>query len=74
MSEKEFEINISKLEEAKNTANSEWLETTFSKASKVLEAGGIIKIIEQFSDTHLETVSVVDNLEALNHYIKKYSI
>jgi hypothetical protein len=74
MSEKEFKINISKLEEAKNTSNSQWLEETFAKASDVIAAGGIVNLIQQYSDSHLELVSVIDNMEALNHYIKKYSI
>ena len=74
MNEKEFEINISKLEEAKNTSNSDWLDETFTKAREVIENGGIVNLIQQYSDSHLELVSVIDNLEGLNHYIKKYSI
>lgn len=74
MSDKEFEINISKLEEAKNTSNEEWLEKTFTQARGVIEAGGIVNLIQQYSDSHLELVSVIDNLEGLNHYIKKYSL
>lgn len=74
MSEKEFEINISKLEEAKNTSNGDWLDETFAKAREVIENGGIVNLIQQYSDTHLELVSIIDNLEGLNHYIKKYAI
>ncbi len=74
MSDKEFEINISKLEEAKNTSNEEWLKKTFTQARGVIEAGGIVNLIQQYSDSHLELVSVIDNLDGLNHYIKKYSL
>ena len=74
MSQKEFEINISKLEEAKNTSDSEWLDNTFTKAREVVEAGGIVNLVQQYSDSHIEMVSVIDNMEGLNHYIKKYSL
>ena len=73
MAEKEFNLELSKLEEAKNTSNTEWLDATMTEAREVIEAGGIVNLIQQFSDSHLETVSVIDNLEGLNHYIKKYS-
>ena len=73
MSEEQFVINQSKLEEAHNTSNREWLETTFGKARQVIENGGIVNITQQFSDASMELVAIIDNLEGLNHYIKKYS-
>jgi ribosomal protein S20 len=73
MPEEQLVISQSKLEEAHNTSNREWLETTFKKASQVIESGGIVKITQQFSDASMELVAIIDNLEGLNHYIKKYS-
>lgn len=74
MPQEEFVIYQSKLEEAHNTSNKEWLDSTFDKASRVIEAGGTIKIEQQFSDASMELVAIIDNMEGLNHYIKKYSV
>lgn len=67
-------INQSKLEEAHNTSDRNWLETTFAKARRVLEAGGRVNITQQFSDASIELVAIIDNIEGLDHYIKKYSL
>lgn len=72
MPEEKFVINQSKLEEAHNSSNREWLETTFDKARQVIENDGIVNITQQFSDSSMELVAIIDNLEGLNHYIKKY--
>ena len=74
MPEEQFVISQSKLEEAHNTSNREWLETTFEKARQVIENGGMVNITQQFSDASIELVAIIDNLEGLNHYIKKYSV
>ena len=74
MQEEQFVINQSKLEEAHNTSNSEWLETTLGKARQVIETGGTVKITQQFSDASIELVAIIDNLEGLNYYVKKYSV
>lgn len=74
MTAEEFVIDQSKLEEAHNTSDREWLETTFNKARQVIETGGTIKIDQQFSDASMELVAIIDNMEGLNHYIKKYSV
>ena len=73
MTQDQFVINQSKLEEAHNTSNREWLDSTFEKARQVIENGGTINITQQFSDTSIELVAIIDNLEGLDHYIKKYS-
>ena len=73
MPEEQFVIRQSKLEEAHNTSDREWLENTFVKARKIIDAGGIVKITQQFSDASMELVAIIDNLEGLNHYINKYS-
>ncbi len=73
MTQEQFVINQSKLEEAHNTSNRQWLESTFEKARQVIENGGTVNITQQFSDASIELVAIIDNLEGLNHYIKKYS-
>ena len=67
-------IDQSKLEKARNTSNREWLETTFDQARQVIAAGGTVKIGQQFSDSSMEIVALIDNMEGLAHYIKKYSL
>ena len=74
MSENQFVLDQSKLEEAHNTSDKEWLEETFAKARQVIESGGTVKIDQQFSDASMELIALIDNLEGLNHYIKKYSV
>jgi len=74
MAEKLYHISQSKLEEAHNTSDREWLEKTFSEARRVIEEGGRVNVTQQFSDTSVELVAIIDNLEGLNHYIKKYSV
>ncbi len=74
MAEEQFIIDQSKLEEAHNTSNRDWLEKTFSRARQVIESGGTVKIDQQFSDASVELVALIDNQEGLNHYIKKYSV
>lgn len=74
MAENQFVIDQSKLENAHNTSDREWLETTFDKARQVIESGGTVKIDQQFSDASMELIAIIDNIEGLNHYIKKYSV
>jgi len=73
MSEKQFIISQSKLEEAHKSSNREWLKTTFDGARQVIEAGGRVNVKQQFSGASMELVAIIDNLEGLEHYIKKYS-
>jgi len=74
MPAEQFVIHQSQLEEAHNTSDREWLETTFAKARRVIEAGGRVSILQQFSDASMELVALIDNIEGLDHYIKKYSL
>lgn len=74
MEEKHFVIDQSKLEVAHLAMDKKWLDTTFNKASQVIENGGNVKINQRFSDASMELVALIDNLEGLNHYIKKYSV
>ena len=73
MPEEHFSINQSKLEEAHESSNRKWLKTTFDEARHVIEDGGRANIKQQFSGASMELVAIIDNLEGLEHYIKKYS-
>ncbi len=73
MPEEQFIISQSKLEDAHENSNREWLKTTFDKARQVIEDGGRVDIKQQFSDASVELIAIIDNLEGLEHYIKKYS-
>lgn len=73
MTEEQFSIDISRLEEAQSTSDRQWLDKTFTRARQVIEAGGRVSLTQRYSDSSLELVSIIDNLEGLNHYIKKYS-
>jgi len=72
MTEKQFTIRISKLEEAHNLSDREWLEETFKKARQIIEADGRVTITQEFSDRSSELISVIDSLEELKHLFKKY--
>ena len=74
MPEKQFVISQSKLEEAHKNSNKEWLKTKFDEARRVIDAGGRVDIKQQFAGASMELVAIIDNLEGLEHYIKKYSI
>lgn len=74
MEKEQFAISQAKLEEARATANREWLATTFARACQVIEAGGRVTITQELSGGSVELVAVIDNLEGLNHYVKKYSV
>ncbi len=73
MTLEQFEISQSRLEEARNSSDAKWLEKTFAKARQVIDAGGIVRIMQQFSDASLELVALIDNQEGLEHYRKKYT-
>ena len=74
MAGEQFVIDQSKLEAAHETSDKEWLDATFDRARQVIENGGMVKIDQQFSDAAVELVAIIDNMEGLNHYIKKYSV
>lgn len=73
MEKEQFAISQSKLEEARATANREWLAATFARARQVIEDGGRVTITQELSGTAVELVALIDNLEGLDHYVKKYS-
>lgn len=72
MKEKQLTISMSKLEEANNTSNRKWLAKTFEEASKVIKAGGRVKVTQEFSDASKELVALIDNLTTLEHYKKRF--
>lgn len=74
MTDEEYVIYNSKLEEALNTSDSKWLDETFTKARKVIADGGRVAVLQRFSDASKELVELIDNMETLEHYQKKYSV
>lgn len=67
-----FEISQSSLEEARSTSDEIWLEGTFDKAEKVIDAGGKVNITQQFTDGSVELVAIIDTKELLDYYKRKY--
>ncbi len=72
MEEKQLNISKSHLEAAHNTSNRTWLEQTFDQARQVIEAGGRVKITQEFSDASKELVALIDNIKTLEHYKRTY--
>ena len=72
MMEKVFQINQSDLEGAKNIGDEEWLESTFGKAAQIIERGGKVNIMQQFSDGSKELTAIIDTIEMLDYYKRKY--
>lgn len=67
---KVLEISKSDLAGARDTGNSEFLDSTFKKAGEVIRAGGTVYLMQVFSDTSKEVADVIDNLEQLEHFKK----
>lgn len=63
-----IEISKSDLAGARDTGNSEYLESTFQKAEEVIKAGGLVHLMQVFSDASKEIADVIDNLEQLAHF------
>ena len=70
--QEKFEISQSSLEKARNTHDTNWLETTFKIANSVIDSGGKINITQQFSDSSTELVAIIDSKELLEYYKSKY--
>ena len=73
MTAEQFIIYNSELEEARNTSDSQWLEATFTKARKVINAGGKVHIMQRFSDASKELVEIIDDLKTLDFYRQRYT-
>lgn len=67
-----LEISKSDLAGARDTDNREFLETTFKNAEEVIKAGGVVHLMQVYSDAHKEIADVVDKLEQLAHLKKIY--
>lgn len=65
-------MKISDLQSAKDTNNRKYLEEQFRAARKTLEAGGTVRVEQEFSDTRVETVHIIDNLDDLKLFENKY--
>jgi hypothetical protein len=72
MGPQQFALNKSDLTRARDANNIELLESTFKEARKIIRAGGIVKVQENFSDGSVEAVDVIDNLEQLKHFENIY--
>ncbi|MCK5196160.1 MAG: hypothetical protein KAQ71_20270 [Desulfobulbaceae bacterium] len=55
-----------------DTNNRKYLEEQFRAARKTLEAGGTVRVEQEFSDTRVETVHIIDNLDDLKLFENKY--
>ncbi len=58
-------MKISDLQAAKDMHDREYLKKQFSQARKTIETGGIVRVEKELSDTRVETVHVIDNLDDL---------
>lgn len=65
-------MKISNLQSARDTNNRKYLEEQFRAARKTLEAGGTVRVEQEFSDTRVETVHIIDNLDDLKLFENKY--
>jgi len=65
-------MKISDLQSATDTNNRKYLEEQFRAARKTIEAGGTVRVEQEFSDTRVETVHIIDNLDDLKLFEKKY--
>jgi hypothetical protein len=72
MSQKVIEISKSDLAGARDINNSEFLEKTFKNAEEVIKAGGVVHLMQVFSDTSKEIAEIIDNLDQLAHYKSIY--
>ena len=65
-------MKISNLQSARDTNNRKYLEEQVRAARKTLEAGGTVRVEQEFSDTRVETVHIIDNLDDLKLFENKY--
>ncbi len=62
-----MQISKSDLAGARDTGNREFIETTFKKAAEIIEAGGVVHLMQVYSDASKEVSDVIDNQEQLEH-------
>ena len=67
-----IEISKSDLAGARDTGNSEFLESAFKKAETVIKAGGTVHLMQAYSDAHKEIADVIDSLEQLAYLKNVY--
>jgi len=63
-----IEVSKSDLAGARDTGNTEFLESTFKKAEEVIKAGGSVHLMQVFSNDSKEIADIIDNLEQLAHF------
>ena len=65
-------MKISDLKSAKEMNNRKYLEKQFEAARRAIEAGETVRVEQEFSDKRIETVHVINDLDELKHFKKKY--
>jgi hypothetical protein len=73
MTQEQYTIYNSRLEEARNTSDIQWLNAAFTRAREVIDGGGRVHIMQRFSDASEELVEIIDNMETLEFYRQKYT-
>ena len=63
-----FQISKSDLAGARDTGNTEFIETTFKKAEEVIKAGGSVHLMQVFSDASKEITDIIDDSDQLTHF------
>ena len=63
-----IEVSKSDLAGARDTGNTEFLESTFKKAEEVIKSGGSVHLMQVFSNDSKEIADIIDNLEQLTHF------
>jgi hypothetical protein len=63
-----YQISKSDLAGARDTGNREFIETVFTKAQGIIEAGGSVHLMQVFSDASKEITDIIDNLDQLAHF------
>ena len=63
-----IQISKSDLAGARDTGNREFIETVFTKATVVIEAGGSVHLMQVFSDASKEVADIIDDLDQLAHF------
>lgn len=70
--QQEQRLHLSELQAARNTHNRKLLEERFNRAGKTLAAGGVVRVVQEFSDTRTETVHIIDTEDELRRFAEQY--
>jgi hypothetical protein len=62
-----MQISKSDLAGARDTGNTDFIETTFKKAAETIKAGGSVHLMQVYSDASKEVSDIIDSQEQLDH-------